>query len=263
MEDDSVAILKLDRGLVCCWTSYLYALQTIYQYCLCVELPLTPLFAPSLKELGFCPLNHHFTSPFLTNTPLAETVDVAPVRTSKMPTFENIVLTLQSQYDALRIPERLSASSDRSSPSSHHHGCIIEVDIPSYTGSQFWISYDCASSTTEGDDDDRDGSGGGRFDPKVRFYFFRLHVLDGACLLNWGVGEHDDWRGKTMFGLYDGGSDFEGKKVVEKRGMFFPSRREPRRDAGFEVQVFRSRARVKQKTAFAKSRSVGSGDALG
>ena len=35
-------------------------------------------------------------------------------------------------------------------------------------------------------------------------------------------GEQENWRGKTIFGLYDAGTDFEGKRVVEKRGLFFP-----------------------------------------
>ena len=50
-----------------------------------------------------------------------------------------------------------------------------------------------------------------------------------------------------MFGLYDGGTDFEGRRIVAKRGFFFP--REDGEGKGFEVRVFRCRARRRTKAA--------------
>ena len=82
-------------------------------------------------------------------------------------------------------------------------------------------------------------------DADVRFYYFKLFA-GGKCILSWGVGEQDDWCGKTMYALFNAGTDFEGKKVVEKRGLFFPKRSKRGSVNGFEIRVFRARARKRE-----------------
>ncbi|KAK4548595.1 hypothetical protein LTR36_009505 [Oleoguttula mirabilis] len=148
-----------------------------------------------------------------------------------MPTCRGISLALQSQYDALTIPETLlpSAGNSKSAPS------LAETGIPTYPSSQFWLSYSCQPPSA--------GSSG------YRFYYFKLFV-NGESVVSWGVGEEDNWSGKTMFGLFDGGADFEGRKVIEKRGFFFSSGRTASglTDGGvIEVKVYRSKARRREK----------------
>ena len=56
-----------------------------------------------------------------------------------------------------------------------------------------------------------------------------------------------------MFALCDGGTDFEGQPVVEKRGFFFPSSSAKTEsedgDVGntVEIRVFRSKARRREQ----------------
>jgi hypothetical protein len=162
-----------------------------------------------------------------------------------MPTHNGITFTLQSQYDALSIPEYPSAtavlnpcSSSRSSseyadsvaeipPTSPQ---LIEAYIPVYPSSQFWLTYQCHEWR--------------RQCPEARFLYFKL-FMQGRCILSWGVGKEEEWQGKTMFGLFDAGSDFEGRRVVERRGFFFGKTCE---DGQFEIRVFRAKARRREKT---------------
>ena len=47
-----------------------------------------------------------------------------------------------------------------------------------------------------------------------------------------------------MYALFNAGTDFEGRKVVEKRALFFP--KQARDGDGFEVRVFRAKARRRE-----------------
>lgn len=186
----------------------------------------------------------------------------SPQRLSIMPTYRDIALSLQSQYDALTITEAPLKSAQSTSitgaaivrrrkseyfliddaqtyggktafgtaPASK----TANVMIPVYPSSQFWIVYACPAP--------QDGS-------SVRFYYFKL-VISGKCIVSWGVGALDGWEGKTIFGLFNARSDFQGRKVVEKRGLFFPrvdKLDEEESDVGFEVRVYRSQARKREK----------------
>ena len=64
-------------------------------------------------------------------------------------------------------------------------------------------------------------------------------------MLSWGVSEEEDWQGKVVCGFWDAGTDFEGKRVVEKRGLFFPQDEEA--GGGFEIRVFRAKARRREE----------------
>ena len=63
-----------------------------------------------------------------------------------------------------------------------------------------------------------------------------------------------------MLGLFDAGSDFEGKRVVEKRGLFFPSKEKARVGGGFEVRVFRAKARKRVEVGYGVFRDLSVGD---
>ena len=151
-----------------------------------------------------------------------------------MPTHRSISIELESQY-GLAIPEVLSSASRKPVPIS---GRTITTSIPTLPSSQFWICYSCPLPPPPKPGGD-----------ETRFYYFKLYV-SGRNVLSWGVGEQENWRGKTIFGLYDAGTDFEGKRVVEKRGLFFPEAKKMDDEGGFEIRVFRAKARKREETSY-------------
>ncbi|KAI7218721.1 hypothetical protein KC333_g3417 [Hortaea werneckii] len=194
-----------------------------------------------------------------------------------MPTYRGITLALQSQYDALTIPEASLPSAmavleddlvDFAMGEGHEDRFLVEdsctdfgmsgtvyyldpalrtvdVSIPIYASSQFWIVYACPKPI----------SGiGPESDVQVRYFFFKL-LVRGQCIVSWGCGEEQGWQGKAMFGLVSSGSSFERRRVVEKMGFFFPpyfsdayDGSESADTVAFEVQVFRSWARRRERT---------------
>ena len=176
-----------------------------------------------------------------------------------MPEYAGFSTSLISQYDAATIPESfvrvvttptlrslhldnicdspgLSQHPDKTFSDLHKKATtVIETYIPIYQKSQFWVCYECPPPSQDEDDE-------------VRYYYFKL-CYDGRYVLSWGVGEEEHWRGKTTFGLFDGGRDFEGKRIVEKRGLFYPST--PAQDAeGFEIKIFRAKARRREPVRY-------------
>ncbi|KAK3723519.1 hypothetical protein LTR37_001771 [Vermiconidia calcicola] len=175
-----------------------------------------------------------------------------------MPTYRGVTVSLQSQYDAVTIPEYLPSTSG--SPNLEHkddyqsqhrqssNARNVDLLIPTYPSSQFWISYRCRVPQPRAP---------GWAD--VRFYYFKLYV-SGRCVLSWGVGEDDNWSGKTVFGLFDAGTDFGGKKIVEMRGLFFPGTNEKlHAGSGFEIRVFRAKARKREDAMYDAYESLGTG----
>lgn len=213
-----------------------------------------------------------------------------------MPEYASFRVSLQSQYDAATIPESSSQVTTVPAPSlralhcespalreqhpdktfddfqrgRQHTGVVVETTVPVLKGSQFWICYSCPpppptapSSDCSGEEGDVVGEEEGESEcarERVRYYYFKLFV-SGKCLLSWGVDEREYWKGKAIFGLFDGGRDFEGRRIVEKRGLFFPSESNGARGAtgeGFEIRVFRAKARRRES-----SRYLGLGETLG
>ena len=183
-----------------------------------------------------------------------------------MPTCGGVTVSLQSQYDALTIPE-YSASSSRLNEDPEHspeetytsptdkfkHSPVdgkfsrtrcIDVDIPILSASQFWICYSCSPFPLElrGPDD-------------MRYMYFKLYV-DEKCIASWGVGESESWAGKMMYTLSSAGSDFEGKKIIEKRGLFFPKVSVGSRSDGFEIRTFRAQARRREPPKYESSKEL-------
>lgn len=202
--------------------------------------------------------------------------------TPKMPECAGFATSLISQYDAATLPEthvRVLATStlrslnvapvpcDSPAPSKHPDktfagrrdsdaaGTVVEARVPVLPGSQFWVCYRCPvppfleEGEGEEDHDEED---------RVKYCYFKLSV-SGQCVLSWGVGEKEQWRGKMMFGLFDGGRDFEGRRIVEKRGLFFPTPAAgPRKlgGQGFEVKIFRAKARRMEVARYQGSSEV-------
>ena len=89
---------------------------------------------------------------------------------------------------------------------------------------------------------------------EVKYYYFKAFV-GGRCVLSWGVGEKDGWRGKVSFGIFDGGADFEGNNIVERRAFFFPRKHKGCEDVHggkFDIRVYRSKARKREQLALQK-----------
>lgn len=168
-----------------------------------------------------------------------------------MPTFRGISLSLVSQYDAKSLPEYPPPISHASyvpnNRAAHNdssliggkaakfippHHPVVDVYVPSYPSSQFWISYEVAPSASN-------------TLPPTRFFYFKLS-LNGEDITSWAVGKQDSWKGKTMWTFAEGMMDRRGRQRPERRGFFFKHPQTPstRYEEGvLEVRVFRSRGR--------------------
>jgi len=166
-------------------------------------------------------------------------------RVASMPTYQGITVSLQSQYDARTIPERILRSSPAAAATFNSQvvganykahkdfeSSTVNVSIPIYPNSQFWISYDCLAAAQQQQQQEQ-----GKFhhkqdlapiahissaSPTTRYFFFKL-LVNKTPIVSWGVGVKENWHGKKFFALQGAGSDFDGKGVVEKKGFFFPS----------------------------------------
>ena len=141
-----------------------------------------------------------------------------------MPAAEGIVLMLESQFDADTIPEAAIAATNTSDASDDQR--IVDVFVPSYLGSQFWVSYTINPAMLA------------PAHAPTKYMFFKL-ILDGECIVSWGVGEADEWKGKTMWAFFRG-EDHGGWRTVDKRSFFF---RPTGDDQDFDILAYRARGR--------------------
>ncbi|KAH0283068.1 hypothetical protein M436DRAFT_51094 [Aureobasidium namibiae CBS 147.97] len=141
-----------------------------------------------------------------------------------MPAAEGIILMLESQFDADTIPEAAVAAADTSDASDDER--IVDVYVPSYLGSQFWVSYTINPAMLA------------PAHAPTKYMFFKL-ILDDECIVSWGVGEADEWKGKTMWAFFRG-EDHGGWRTVEKRSFFF---RPAGDDQDFDILAYRARGR--------------------
>ncbi|EME87389.1 uncharacterized protein MYCFIDRAFT_75249 [Pseudocercospora fijiensis CIRAD86] len=168
-----------------------------------------------------------------------------------MPSYQGIRVSLQSQYDALVLPEYsppTSAASHQSSEQtakavadSNH---VAEVYVPMYAGSQFWILYSCPRPDVTSPPKDKD---------TTRFYYFKL-VINGKVVLSWGCGAENDFSGRVTFGLYESEVAGFGGVTVEKRGFFFPAGKDVDRKGmladSFEIRVYRAKGRRRVESSY-------------
>ncbi|CAF9916262.1 hypothetical protein IMSHALPRED_003023 [Imshaugia aleurites] len=106
-----------------------------------------------------------------------------------MPTYRSITISLISQFDILTIPEYAPPTTPTDPFSNaptlvNPDHSLVSVYIPTYPSSQFWLSYSISPPH-----------------PPQLLYYFKLY-LNGNPVVSWGCGEDDDYRGKTMFGLF-------------------------------------------------------------
>ncbi|KAI4852966.1 hypothetical protein E4T44_01136 [Aureobasidium sp. EXF-8845] len=141
-----------------------------------------------------------------------------------MPAAEGIVLILESQFDADTIPEAAIPASTTSGASDDQR--IVDVYVPSYLGSQFWISYTVNPAMLA------------PTHMPTKYMFFKL-ILDGECVVSWGVGEAEEWKGKAMWAFFQG-ENHGGWRTVDKRAFFF---RPIGDDQDFDILAYRARGR--------------------
>lgn len=125
-----------------------------------------------------------------------------------MPTYRSITISLTSQFDILTIPEYAppKVPNDPFAPAPslvNPEDSLVSVYIPTYPGSRFWLSYSIAPPH-----------------PPKALYYFKL-FLNGKCVVSWGCGEKDGYKGKTMYGLFDSGLEWMGETGVDVRAFCF------------------------------------------
>ena len=198
-----------------------------------------------------------------------------------MPTHRGIKVSLNSQFDVRTIPEYPppASTTDRTTSQAHLHAethdaqqrqtispiklaepnttpPILDVYISTIPASQFWISYEIDSkeiirSTDSGRYDENDDNV-----PAPEYVYFKL-LLNGECVVSWGVGTEHEWKGKTMWALGQGNCVFRGDGSLAKKGFFFSAQSSQQQqqqklqhsellekdDGVFEIRVFRARGR--------------------
>lgn len=173
----------------------------------------------------------HFTIHFRTHYS-------ALLHLSIMPTYRTITISLVSQFDIMTIPE-YEPPKVPNDPFSEAPVLVdaakslVSVYIPTYPSSQFWIYYSIAPP----------------YPPKALFYFKLF--LNGSCVVSWGCGERDDYKGRTMFAMSDSGQSWKGQPVIERRAMCFESPEEAASPVHasnsfedvMELKVYRSKGR--------------------
>lgn len=129
-----------------------------------------------------------------------------------MPTYRSITLQLHSQFDVDTFPEYLpkpqeyyTARGVLTQAPAHvdekRSACSVYIAV--FPGSTFWLSYSVAPPI-----------------PEDQHFLFKLFI-NGNHIVSWSTGKAEEWKGKTMFGLYARDEGQDGKKKIEKRALRF------------------------------------------
>ncbi|KAI5370212.1 hypothetical protein Slin15195_G010900 [Septoria linicola] len=175
-----------------------------------------------------------------------------------MPSYRGIEVSLQSQHDALSLPEFTLEDNPRHAPQygsgsfaytpfeAPEIPAVIEAYAPVYLGSQFWIMFRCAPPV----------------EPEVRYYYFKWAV-NGKCILSWGCGQSDKFSGRIGFGIFAGtGTDCEGQPMIEKRAFTFPTLDENTAGSSFEIRVYRAKGRRREDREIERWQEGAEGDGV-
>lgn len=174
-------------------------------------------------------------------------------QTAKMPTYRSITISLISQFDILIIPEYAPPTTPTDPFSNaptlvNPDHSLVSVYIPTYPSSQFWLSYSISPPH-----------------PPKLLYYFKLY-LNGNPVVSWGCGEDDDYRGKTMFGLFKPGrsSGLAKGATLQRRVLCFGSDIASVDNHALhnlsdvmEIKVFRSKGRKRMRPDLQTLQSVG------
>ncbi|KAF2651996.1 hypothetical protein K491DRAFT_605768 [Lophiostoma macrostomum CBS 122681] len=136
-----------------------------------------------------------------------------------MPTYRGINIELHSQYDIETLPEYYPPSQeycDRNGVDAQVPALVDDatstcsVYVPVFPGSQFWINYSVSPPV-----------------PEDQQFLFKLFINE-EHIVSWSCSKDEEWKGKTMFGLYEKDDEGGGRKRIEKRVFCFtpPDRRD-------------------------------------
>ncbi|KAL6709350.1 hypothetical protein ACN47E_001757 [Coniothyrium glycines] len=129
-----------------------------------------------------------------------------------MPKYRRIDIALHSQFDIETIPEYYPEPKEAYVARGiegfvpelvHDKTSTCSVYVPVLPGSTFWISYSVSPPVPDG-----------------HYFLFKLYI-NGTHIVSWSTGKDEQWRGKTMFGLYEGHETTTSKRAVEKRILRF------------------------------------------
>lgn len=152
-----------------------------------------------------------------------------------MPICRGIEVELVSQFGA--YPEYNKHAVLATEGVRHN---ISETYVVMHPGSHFWIRYSCAPID------------------ESPFFHFKL-LINGLPVVSWGCAVDEAWHGTTAFVPVDAGVDEHNRRVVEKRGFFFPSVLGGSRDlhdSVLEMRVFRAKARKREHRQYASEAAV-------
>jgi hypothetical protein len=133
-----------------------------------------------------------------------------------MPKCGGIHVNLHTPFSIGGVPKYPPTKDTPSGSSIKQHrdesrGCV-SVYIPIIYRSLFWLSYNVDKPPTK---------------PPGVFYVFKL-LINGREVVTWCCGEEEQWKGKTMFGLYDSGKENTvGGAGMEKRFFKFKEEESP------------------------------------
>jgi hypothetical protein len=162
-----------------------------------------------------------------------------------MPTFNGISLELQCQQSPDTggpieefAPRPLDPTADAPNmfmpPVYDAETRTVSVFVPIFAQQQFWLVYSCTPPSTPSRNSlaeppctPQRSSGGdtsyyqGNMDCRELFYVFKM-FLGSDELVTWSCGPEQEWRGKTVFGMFDTSAN-TGGKGLQKRIMMFGS----------------------------------------
>ena len=156
-----------------------------------------------------------------------------------MPTYRSITTSLVSQFDLWDIPEYNPPAAPKDPFTTvptlvDTDHAVISVYIPMYPASQFWLCYNISPPN-----------------PPKLLYYFKLY-LNGRHIVSWGCGAENDFKGKTMFGVFDSTQVHENvpHSYFERRVLCFSpeagtvqSKVPDSLNDVMEIKVFRSKGR--------------------
>jgi hypothetical protein len=130
-----------------------------------------------------------------------------------MPTYRGISIELHSQYDIETLPEYYPPSQDLCNSHGIDNAKVpalvddaisaCSVYVPVFPGSQFWINYSVSQPV-----------------PEDQHFLFKLFINE-EHIVSWSCSKQEEWKGKTMFGLFEKDNEEEGKKCIERRVFCF------------------------------------------
>ncbi|QDS74036.1 hypothetical protein FKW77_009083 [Venturia effusa] len=136
-----------------------------------------------------------------------------------MPLYAGISMKIHTPFALQGLPE-IAPTEDiyDHSPAKQHvdeSRCRVSVFVPVMPQAHFWLSYNVNEPPSE---------------PVGVFYVFKL-LVNGQPLVTWSCGEEEEWRGKSMFSLYDAEQgDAVGGAGMQKMCFHFSKRDEDGRE---------------------------------